>query len=316
MYPSKILLFGEYSILFNSHALAIPYNKFNGEWAFMEDKTNCASQEAYHSNHNLQQFLTYIRSGEKHQNKVFLFDIMAFEKDLGNGLYFKSTIPNGAGLGSSGALVAAIFDRCVHPRTISGNISDLKNYLASLESFYHLSSSGIDPLVSYLKSPVLLTGKEKIEKCNFSVNHFIEKSGLFLVNSRYLRNTGKLVNYFKNKCNTNRKYFNNLHEEYIPVNNECVQECISHDHSERLFSKIKVLTQLQLNLFKEMIPEKFIPVIKYGLETDLFYLKLCGSGGGGYFLGFTKDTLKTKLYFKENGNHTFNKILVEKINCL
>jgi mevalonate kinase len=26
-----------------------------------------------------------------------------------------------------------------------------------------------------------------------------------------------------------------------------------------------------------------------GLETDRYYLKLCGAGGGGFILGFVKD---------------------------
>jgi mevalonate kinase len=51
------------------------------------------------------------------------------------------------------------------------------------------------------------------------------------------------------------------------------------------------------------MPKRFIPVLKYGFENDLFYLKLCGSGGGGYFLGFTKDTFKTKQYLNKNGYH-------------
>ena len=38
-----------------------------------------------------------------------------------------------------------------------------------------------------------------------------------------------------------------------------------------------------------MIPEGFKDVWKQGIETGDYYLKLCGSGGGGYILGFTRD---------------------------
>ena len=38
-----------------------------------------------------------------------------------------------------------------------------------------------------------------------------------------------------------------------------------------------------------MIPSDFHPLWKKGLETNTYYLKLCGSGGGGYMLGFTQD---------------------------
>jgi len=304
MYPSKILIFGEYTILLNSHALAIPYDRYGGEWAFMDNQTDNAPEEAHQSNLNLKQLLADIKSGEKYQNAGFSLDVKALEKDLENGLYYKSLIPQGIGLGSSGALVAAVFDRYVKFGTGDSEIHNLKNYLASLESLYHLNSSGIDPLVSYLKSPVLITGKEKIEKLNFPVNYSIKKYGLFLVNSQYSRNTGPLVNYFKHKCNTDLKYLDKINKNYIPVNNECVQEFISNNHPEIFFSKIKVLTNLQLDLFKEMIPENLASEMKYGQETSLFYLKLCGSGGGGYYLGFTGDTLKTEAYFKARGHNT------------
>jgi len=49
-----------------------------------------------------------------------------------------------------------------------------------------------------------------------------------------------------------------------------------------------------LNNFKPMIPEQFHALWSKGLETNEYYLKLCGSGGGGYILGFTEDFEKAK----------------------
>ena len=43
-----------------------------------------------------------------------------------------------------------------------------------------------------------------------------------------------------------------------------------------------------------MIPESIKHVWQKGLETDNFYLKLCGSGGGGFLLGFTADYEKAQ----------------------
>jgi len=43
-----------------------------------------------------------------------------------------------------------------------------------------------------------------------------------------------------------------------------------------------------------MIPDSFHQLWKNGIETNDYYLKLCGSGGGGYILGFTEDYQKTK----------------------
>jgi mevalonate kinase len=38
-----------------------------------------------------------------------------------------------------------------------------------------------------------------------------------------------------------------------------------------------------------MIPKLYRDLWKEGIDTNSYYLKLCGSGGGGYILGFTKD---------------------------
>jgi len=43
-----------------------------------------------------------------------------------------------------------------------------------------------------------------------------------------------------------------------------------------------------------MIPEQFHTLWQNGIETNDYYLKLCGSGGGGYILGFTQDINKAK----------------------
>lgn len=41
-----------------------------------------------------------------------------------------------------------------------------------------------------------------------------------------------------------------------------------------------------------MIPNNLYNAWKKGLDTNAYYLKLCGSGGGGYILGFAPDYAK------------------------
>ena len=48
-----------------------------------------------------------------------------------------------------------------------------------------------------------------------------------------------------------------------------------------------------------MIPDQFQSIWKKGIESGDYYLKLCGSGGGGYILGFTRDYEKAKLQLKD-----------------
>ena len=43
-----------------------------------------------------------------------------------------------------------------------------------------------------------------------------------------------------------------------------------------------------------MIPKEFHKIWASGIESNDYYLKLCGSGGGGYILGFTRNLEKAK----------------------
>ena len=49
-----------------------------------------------------------------------------------------------------------------------------------------------------------------------------------------------------------------------------------------------------------MIPLTMRKYFKYGIERGDFYLKLCGSGGGGYILGLARDCQRAASYFNLN----------------
>ena len=52
------------------------------------------------------------------------FDLKTFEADLESGMYFDSSIPQGYGVGSSGALVASIYDKYAQDKiTILENLT-------------------------------------------------------------------------------------------------------------------------------------------------------------------------------------------------
>jgi len=48
-----------------------------------------------------------------------------------------------------------------------------------------------------------------------------------------------------------------------------------------------------------MIPKGFHDLWKQGLESEEYFLKLCGSGGGGFVMGFTRDYGKTSELLKK-----------------
>ncbi|MCF8389777.1 MAG: hypothetical protein K9H12_03730 [Bacteroidales bacterium] len=299
MYPSKILLFGEYSILQNSQALAIPFKKFNAGWDFISNVGKEKYQEAYASDQVLKEFLSYLKQSEKIPEGDLDYD--RFEKELESGIFINSNIPSGSGLGSSGAVVAAVFSRYNTLPFSSSNLDKLRLYLAEMESFFHGYSSGIDPLVSFLNKAILLKDKNSIEATDFPIDTYLQKYNLFLIDSKIKSSTRSFVEDFKLKCRKDSPYLQSLTENYIPVNNACIAKFSGSTSVKDFFLLVRKLSLLQLEFFREMIPENIQSLMKYGLEKEMFNLKLCGSGGGGYFLGFTEDVNKTACYMKEKG---------------
>ncbi|HBU78006.1 MAG TPA: mevalonate kinase, partial [Muricauda sp.] len=107
LFYSKILLFGEYGIIKDSKGLSIPYNFFKGALKWDNDNSEMAQK----SNKSLKAYAEYLKVLEMKEEGLVAFDIAALEKDVADGMYFDSSIPQGYGIGSSGALVAAIYDR-------------------------------------------------------------------------------------------------------------------------------------------------------------------------------------------------------------
>src|SRR3990167_3789440 len=104
LFYSKILLFGEYGIIQDSKGLSIPYNFYNGALKSDENPT----EEAKKSNESLVKFVAYLKKLQTEQPELVTFNIEVLQNDVNNGMYFDSSIPQGYGVGSSGALVAAI----------------------------------------------------------------------------------------------------------------------------------------------------------------------------------------------------------------
>jgi mevalonate kinase len=230
-------------------------------------------------------------SAEQKQTDCFgeLLRLDAFKSDLDKGMYFDSDIPNGSGVGSSGALVAAVYKRyALKPSRFSeaSDINRLISILAAMESWFHGTSSGIDPLSCYINTGLLLdTGKRKAFR---AIKAFPPLKGVFfLVDSQIVGETGPLVQAFLEKAESPgfRRF---LTRQYVPVNNACIAALIDGD--ETLLNKsIRNISELQIHHFREMIPAELIDMWTYGLNSGAYSLKLCGSGGGGFFLGFTNN---------------------------
>lgn len=265
-FPAKILLLGEYTILNGSKALAIPYSDFSGKWSFEPLHT----EDAKISHSSLVSFLAH--SSEKY------LDYNRLKQDIENGLWFDSTIPHGFGLGSSGALIAAIFETYGKK---TGSILENKVGLARLEDYFHGSSSGIDPLVSLIQKPLLIHSFNQVEAYGSSLN----LDGFFLLNTGKPRQTGPLVSIYQEKMK-DPEFKRGCAEVLSREVNFAIDGILQNDRSN-LFHHMWLISKFQWEYFPEMIPTQMRGPWSKGLESGEYILKLCGAGGGGFILGFS-----------------------------
>lgn len=295
LFYSKILLFGEYGIIKDSKGLSIPYNFYNGALKVDENPDTSALR----SNESLAEFTAYLK---RLDSDLVSFDFEKLDADIEAGMYFDSSIPQGYGVGSSGALVAAIYDKYgLNKITVLENLTRdrllrLKQIFSAMESFFHGKSSGLDPLNSYLSLPILINSKDNIEATGIPSQNATGTGAVFLLDSGIVGETAPMVGIFME--NMKQEGFRNmLKEQFIKHTDACVDDFLKGD-IKSLFKNTKQLSKVVLNHFKPMIPSQFHELWKRGLETNDYYLKLCGSGGGGYILGFTENLDRAKQALK------------------
>jgi len=297
LFYSKILLFGEYGIIKDSKGLSIPYNFYNGALKITDVNTPFAKD----SNAKLFNFYDYLKNLN---SSIVNFNLDKFHSDLKLGMYFDSSIPEGYGVGSSGALVAAVYDYYANNKiTVLENLTrekllKLKDIFSTMESFFHGKSSGLDPLNSYLSIPILINSKKDIKVTGIPSQQRDGEGAVFLLDSGEVSTTAPMINIFMEKMKKDgfRKMLNN---QFIKYTNSCVEDFLNGDLSS-LFQNTKKLSKVVFDNFKPMIPNKYHSLWKKGIDNDSYFLKLCGSGGGGYILGFTKNIEKAK---KELNGH-------------
>ena len=274
-YYSKVILFGEYSMIFDATALMIPLKRFSAQWQFPQSRNRAASLT---SNQSLKRFCQYLSENEELSN---LFDLQALRRDLNEGLFFASNVPSGYGLGSSGTLVAAVYDRYALRKT--DDYLQLKTLFGKMESHFHGSSSGIDPLQCYLGQPFKITPKG----VQLLLDDFLKKDiHICLIDTKIKSNTKPLVNHFKAQ-RENPQFLNHFQTEYVPCVTSCIKSMIE-GNKELFFKSLKQLTNGQMEFLRPMITDNTMDLFTADYDFN-FGVKISGSGGGGYVLGFTDD---------------------------
>ncbi|WP_163709421.1 mevalonate kinase family protein [Mangrovibacterium lignilyticum] len=285
-YPAKLLLFGEYGLMFGAKALAVPFPKFKGYFAKMDIVAPNECQQ--NSATELDRFASWFEDKKLASQMNFPLDVEKLKSDLESGLYFESDIPLQYGVGSSGALCAGLYDRygsflnqndfkLENPGEI---ISRLREDFIVLESYFHGRSSGLDPLVSFLNRPVLVENGKiwlpdlKLEDQPWKV---------YLIDTGITSPTSPLVKIFLEKMET-ADFSDLFQKRYLPANDATV-EAFQNNEKESFFHQLGKFHEFQLKHFQEMIPDSCLGFISE-LKMKGILVKLLGSGGGGFLLAF------------------------------
>lgn len=289
-YAAKILLFGEHILMQGASALATTLPQFSGCWAFAE------WMDAPEKQFRLHEWADYLGS-------IPVIDADAFKADLVKGLFFDANIPTGYGLGSSGALCAAVYDQYAHHKISLDNpqrFTELRHILAEMERFFHGSSSGIDPLICYLNHPLLLLPDGNLKLIQLPALSGVQ---LFLLDSGIPRQTGPLVRHFKARCEDS-VFLDRMKQQLLYPSDRAVQAWMN-GQAEEFVQAFSTISRFQRSHLPEMIPPAVQTIWLTGLQQQQYYLKLCGAGGGGVFLGMTHDFESVRQTLHKAGFNTF-----------
>lgn len=273
-----------------------------GELSFINANKYTDLDFARKSNTQLAELCSYLQQNKELSEHL---DITTLATDIQKGLYFESTIPQSYGLGSSGALCAAIFNKYLVDKSLKRGLIEqnqiplLRSIFKNIESFFHGKSSGIDPLSCYLKSPLLIESIENIQPISIPKAQNETISGIFLVDSGLPGKTGPLVTHFLNKFQPNGIPTPDA-EILIELTNSCI-DSITSGITHPFWDKLAELSAFQQHALQSLIPEHQRELWDYGNNTNLFSLKLCGSGGGGFLLGFAKNYNQAQTYLQSIG---------------
>jgi len=277
-FPAKVLLFGEHTILRGSRALATPYFELGGSWAW----GGSAQQQQ-----RLPDFARYL-------SEIWpegMLHAAAFAQDLARGLYFQANIPTGYGLGSSGAVCAAVFDRYAAPEAKALPPAALKAALARAESFFHGASSGVDPLLCYLRRPLCLLPGGDFVAAEIPP---LPRLRFFLLDTGLARSTSPLVQYFISRFDAEPDFRAQVQDRWMAPTEAAIDALFAADEAA-LSAAFAAIGAFQRQALPPMIPASLHAAWDASLQpASPHRLKLCGAGGGGFILGLSSHAAQTE----------------------
>lgn len=271
-FPSKLLIAGEFTVLTGGDALAIPFYTYSGKWKKLEDPDPL-----------LYPFGEYLLQAD-------FIDSGRLIHDLTEGWQFKSDIPAGYGLGSSGALTAAVYH---HYRISTSEVTEeIQSQLARMEDYFHGKSSGFDPLISYQNQAYAVLDHTLTPLAAPYGPGDAGHLQLYLLDSGTLRGKINSIEWFYNELV--HQNFSNQIRILTEYNRNLVQAWIQGE-TEKLAEWFRKISMLQFEYFQPLIAPSVLTLWAKGLDTQEYFIKLCGKGGGGYYLLWKNGTINEPL---------------------
>jgi len=288
-YPAKVMLAGEYAVVIGGSALTIPFHRFSARVRSVKDIPPGKEKEARQSIEYLKHLYDYIRripASGFHAPP----DLDLFSGNL-DTCWADLDIPVGFGLGSSGAVSAAVYD-LFFPGSQELTLPQQKEDLALIESYFHGKSSGVDALTCHASSGLRFYPSGSVEKVLFDPAEIQGGYRFFLLNSGESSGTGPLVKHFLDRMK-DAEFRRAMEEEYLPLNQKLI-ETLTGEREADPSMLMNMISSFQLEYFRRMIPDNMTDLWIEGQVSNEYYLKLNGSGGG-YFLGITHRTYRERL---------------------
>lgn len=284
-YYAKLMLAGEYGVIVGSEALTVPLNDFYAQIALPDDSMD--PNTILQSVSSLRELFHYIQSLPDN-SLCAVPKIEELDDMLKKGYFIHSTIPEGYGIGSSGAVSALIYDQFFEQQKVL-DLKAQRQDLALIESFFHGKSSGVDAMSCYSGHPLHFLSGGEIIRIETDPIHPPQGYRFFLLDSGQVLKTDPLVKIFLNNMKK-VDFKNEINENYFSLIQKFIGTLkLKIDADPALI--FRAISDFQWNHFRDMIPDKMEDSWIEGQVSNSYYLKLNGSGGG-FMLGIAHENSK------------------------
>ena len=155
-----------------------------------------------------------------------------------------------------------------------------------MEAFYHGKSSGTDPLISFFDTAIKFDADAGIQLLP-NLETKLENYSLILIDSGQPRAGKKYIQWFMEKVNE-KEFKSVVLDKLMPATQSCIDALLTSAELD-LINSFSTISSIQAEYMTKMIPNNMKKLWVEGSRLNDLYLKICGAGGGGFFIGLLKN---------------------------